>query len=76
METRQPVDIIVSHFEGFTFTAGRFYYSDWEHIIPIEVLWYKILCFILCFLKYINNDLGPMISLEIFPSAPTKLMSH
>ena len=31
---------------------------------------------ILCFLKYISNDLGPMISLEMIPSAPTKLMYH
>ena len=30
----------------------------------------------LCFLIYINSGLVPMISLEIFPSAPTKLMSH
>ena len=29
-----------------------------------------------CFLIYINSGLVPMISLEIFPSAPTKLMSH
>ena len=31
---------------------------------------------ILCFLKYICNDPGPMISLEMIPSAPTKLMYH
>ena len=31
---------------------------------------------ILCFLKYIINDLGLMISLLITPSAPTSLMSH
>ena len=31
---------------------------------------------ILCFLKYISNDLGSMIYLEIIPSAPTKLMYH
>ena len=31
---------------------------------------------ILCFLKYISKDLGPMISLEMIPSAPTKLMYH
>ena len=30
----------------------------------------------LCFLIYINSDLVPMISLEIFPSAATKPMSH
>ena len=30
----------------------------------------------LCFLKYIINDLGLMISLLITPSAPTSLMSH
>ena len=30
----------------------------------------------LCFLIYINSSLVPMISLEIFPSAPTKLMCH
>ena len=29
-----------------------------------------------CFLKYIINDLGLMISLLITPSAPTSLMSH
>ena len=31
---------------------------------------------IFCFLKYISNDLGPMISLEMIHSAPTKLMYH
>ena len=30
----------------------------------------------LCFLIYINSDLVPNNSLEMFPSVPTKLMSH
>ena len=38
--------------------------------------WSKRSIKILCFLTYISNALGPMISLEIIPSAPTKLMYH